>query len=167
MGVILQVYRAATVTKSLRLTQLCYCFERKRLQAETTVHSEPFGYISQKIHIDRKQVCCKYVHLYCSVWVVIIIYCRGSLLQIKFLWRKMLNPSVPLPTAFVYPLHLNKRDTDSRGSLPSPSLIISAAVQPSSRTRTPTLRSPSHFNWTDHIGFFMMQATLSSHFLGH
>lgn len=68
MGVILQVYRAATVTRSLRLTQLCSCFEWKKLQAETTAHYDPLGYTSRKkIHIDRKQVCTKRVHLYRSV----------------------------------------------------------------------------------------------------
>lgn len=82
------------------------------------------------------------IYIAACVNVVIKIYYLGWLLQIKFLWRWMVNPSAPLPTVFVYPLHLNKRDTDSRGSLPCLSLIISAAVQPGSAVWRPLWHRP-------------------------
>lgn len=60
----------------------------------------------------------KYAHfLFLCCGVNYICYC-GSQTQIKSHWKKKLNPSVPLPDAFVYSLCLDNSDTDSRGSLP-------------------------------------------------
>lgn len=70
MGVILQVYRAATVTKSLRLTQLCYCFKRKKLQAQK--YSSPWSswlYIKKIPQIENRCVP--------RVCIYIVAYVRG------------------------------------------------------------------------------------------